>query len=95
MLIPSDLKSKFPTTRLKGNQCPHFRSICKNCGNRFKNLDLVCTICNQDRHRCANAQMSNEGSCRVHARGRTYSIYSMLVGRMADVAFEDILERNA
>jgi len=92
--IPSDLKSKFPVTRPKGNQCSHFRSICKSCGTRFKNIDLVCTICNQDRTRCANAQMSNEDSCRVHARGRTYSIYSQLVGRMADVAFEDILERN-
>lgn len=94
MKIPQDSAHLFPETRPTGNQCGHLKNVCPSCGGRFEGLSFSCTACGGKRPRCGNAKMKNEDACRVHAKGRHYSLYTMLVGRMADVAFEDVLERN-
>jgi len=98
MKIPEALMDQFPATRQ--NQCPHLRNTCRSCGEPFDKavdkvqVQVVCPHCNAKRERCGNACMTNEDSCRVHARGRSYSIYSMAMAQAHDVAFEEMLENQ-
>lgn len=96
---------QFPETRTgpAGSQCTWLRNYCITCGKRFEDVRLKsgalepvmeCTFCNTRRARCTKVKSKNEDSCRVHQRGRTLGVYTLLAGGQSDISFEDILERD-
>jgi len=97
MKIPDHLIGSFPEKR--GRQCPHAKNICE-CGHVFDralnkvDFQMSCPACGKPRQRCGNACMSNEDKCRKHAQGRAHSPYTQLVAQNAEVAFEELLERD-
>lgn len=86
-------KDQYPDTL--PNQCLKLLNVCRECGTKFTEEELICRECGAKRPRCKNKKALGQDFCEKHyktMKGNPTSIYNRLAGVIADTTLEQLVE---